>query len=119
VAVLAGATAPPDRALLELPRPWVRALAAALTVAALCIGLRLYPVAEATMHRWRYHALGGVEHMERAASATPDDFRLQLILALDWLDLGRCDRAEERARMALASYPHLPMARSILDRCRR
>ncbi len=119
VAVLAGGTAPPDRALLELGRSWARALTAALAVAALGIALRLYPVAEATLHRWRYHALGGVEHMERAAGATPDDFRLQMILALDWVDLGRCDRAEQRARMALASNPHLPMAHSILERCRR
>ncbi len=56
--------------------------------------------------------------MERAAGATPDDFRLQMTLALDWLDLGRCDRASARARSALASYPHLPVARSILARCR-
>ena len=119
VAVLAGATAPADRVLLELRRSWVGALTASLAVAALVVALRLYPVAEATLHRWRYHALGGVEHMERAASATPDDFRLQMILALDWVDLGRCDRAGERARMALASNPHLPMARSILKRCRR
>ena len=117
-AVLVGATAPADRPLRELPRKWTRALAAALAVAALAAATRLYPVAEATLHRWRYHAHGGVEHMERAASATPDDFRLQMILAHDWLDMGRCDRAEERARMALASNPHLPMARSILERCR-
>ncbi len=56
--------------------------------------------------------------MERAAAATPDDFRLHMILARAWLDRGRCDHASARARSALASYPQLPVAQLILARCR-
>jgi putative inorganic carbon (hco3(-)) transporter len=120
-AVVVGATAGPrtaGNATCVRARPaWRRVLAAAVAAAALGLALRLAPGMEAAFHRRAFFAQGDVSRLERAASATPDDFRVQLLLAAYWFERGVCDRAGPRARLALAAFPHSRLARRVLTRC--
>ncbi len=118
VAILVGAAAPELPSVRALvPSRWTGRLAAMLAAAAILVGVELYPVVEATAHRRAYLVDGRIERMARAADATPDDYRLQMALALRWAQRNRCDRALEPARRALSTCPHLALARSILARC--
>jgi O-antigen ligase len=116
VAVLIGASAPEGRGV-AVPDRWARIAAALLALAAILVGVRLAPLVEATHHRTAYLTDGRVERLARAADATPDDYRLQMALALRWARRNRCDRAAGPARRALSTMPQLALARSILDRC--
>jgi len=118
VAILLGATAPGAIASGGVrgfvPGRWSGRVAALLAAAAILVALRLAPFVEATYHRT---AGGGSDGITRAAGATPDDYRLQMVLALGWARRNRCDLAREPARRALATLPQLALARSILKRC--
>ena len=116
VAVLIGAAAP-EGAGVPVPDRWARRTAALLALAAIFLGIRLAPLVEATHHRTAYLTGGRIERLERAADATPDDYRVQMALALRWARRNRCDRAAGPARRALATMPGLSLARSILERC--
>jgi O-antigen ligase len=115
-ATLIGASAPPMRAMASVRRP--RLVAALLVAALLAAVAHLSALVEATLHHRSYRAGGDVAALERAAAATPGDFRLQAQLALHWSRKGRCERATGPARRALASYPSLAAARQALRGCR-